>query len=169
MGSQDRRGVKFHSLHPYLPWLRHWQHTMKQNRPYYINPRPLGVFPNPAHRWREHFAIHPLLMSNNWTDSRSETVFDNHRHEFSVYIIKFHLNIADDVTGRLKVRSLLSVITSFAWQSSHIKWEQSWRNGMYQVWEKKVWDTSSTLPGIWWLRINSRSPENTGSKNVHCT
>ena len=75
--------------------------VLKQSVEFHINPRPVGVFPNSARRWRGHF-VPPAIWQTTGPIHDPKTVFDSPGHEFSVYIAKFHLKVTDDFTGQVK-------------------------------------------------------------------
>ena len=77
-----------------------------------FNPRPDGVFPDPARRWGQ--GIRPVICQASRPILDQKTAFDSSGLELPEYVSKFYLNdVTDDVTGRVKGQIfILSLLAS---------------------------------------------------------
>ena len=68
-----------------------------------FNPRPDGVFPDPARRWGGGGGASrppPAICQTNGPILDPKTAFDSSGLELSEYVAKFYLSLTDDFTGR---------------------------------------------------------------------
>ena len=68
-----------------------------------VNPRPDGLFPDPALRWGVGgVSTPPAICQTIERILDPKTASDILGLELSEYVAKFYLNVTDDVTGRVK-------------------------------------------------------------------